>query len=355
MTQKSEANPQIRVRQCTNSDDWDTFVEQNGGSPFTLWKWGDAVESYGHDRWFFAAYDGDEIVGAAPVYHIQSWVFGDKLVSVPFASRGPLVLDDARREATRDRLFDRIRNLADDLEVDFVSLRSRDLGSHEAYKHEHKYVTYEISVAEDVDEVWNRVKGSRRRHVRQARDNGVQMRVGESKRDLRMFFDLYLESMRGHGSPPHSFEFFECLWELFHDDGTMRLYLAEHDGDLVNAGIDFAFGDWVYHWKNVSDYEARDLDGGSLLVWKGLEWAAENGYETYDLGRTREGSGVYMFKKSFGGEKVWIDNYYYYPSGEITPPDPDQEKYERAKQVWRRLPLPVTRAVGPHIRKSISL
>jgi len=63
----------------------------------------------------------------------------------------------------------------------------------------------------------------------------------------------------------------------------------------------------------VSDYEYRDLNGGSLALWKSLQWAANNGYDTYDFGRTREGTGVYMFKKSFGGVKTWYDDYHYFP------------------------------------------
>ncbi|MFC6825102.1 lipid II:glycine glycyltransferase FemX [Halopelagius fulvigenes] len=345
----------ISVELCTDAGAWDAFVERHGGSPFTTWRWGDVVESYGPERYYFVATVGGDIVGAAPLFHVRSRLFRDKLVSVPFASRGSLVVDEAYREAARDRLSELVRTLADVLEVDVASLQSRDLGSVESFEHRQRYVAYEVDVGEGPDAVWDEMSSSRRTHIRQAEDDGVRVRVGEDTADLRTFYRLYLQTMRGHGSPPHPFRFFKRLWDRFHGDGTMRLYIVEHDGTPINSAIDFAFGSWVYHWKEVSDYDYRDLNGGSLLVWKGLEWAAENGYETYDLGRTREGSGVYMFKKSFGGDKVWMDDYHYFPDGEVELPDPDQEKYELAKRVWRQIPIPVTRVIGPPLRRSISL
>lgn len=351
----STEHDRLTVGPCDDPAAWDAFVERNGGSPFTTWRWGEVVESYGPDRHYFAAEKDGDIVGAAPLFRVRSRLFGDEIVSVPYASRGSLVLDDDHRAVARDGLMALVRTLADELDVDVASLQSRDLGDPGSFERARRYVAYEVPVGDGPDAIWEGMKSSRRGKIRRARDEGVNFRVAENKDDLRSFYRLYLETMRGHGSPPHSFRFFERLWDRFHGDGTMRVYLVESDGRPVNGAIDFAFGSWVYHWKDVSDYDYRDLQGGSFIVWKGLEWAAENGYETYDLGRTREGTGVYTFKKSFGGEKVWMDDYHYFPHGEVDLPDPEDEKYERAKEVWRRLPIPVIRLLGPPIRKSISL
>lgn len=347
----------VSVEQCTNPDEWDAFVRRNDGPPFTEWGWGTAIEStYGHDRWYFLARVGDEIVGAAPLIHVGSRLFGDQLVSTAFASRGSLVLGDQYRETAARALLDRTRELADELGVDFVSLRSRDLGEepHAAFDHRNRYVAYEIQLDEGADEVWDGLASSRRTHVRQGREN-VSVTVGDSLADLRTFYRLYLKRMRGHGTPPHPFGFFEEIWDQFYDEGKLRLYLAFADGTPVNATLDLLSKNWIYHWKEVSDYEYRDLDGGSLLVWEGLEWGAENDFERFDLGRTREGTGIYVYKKSFGGEKVWMDDYHYFPNGEDELPDAESNEYERVKRVWRRLPLPVTRLIGPRIRGQISL
>ncbi|WP_276260081.1 GNAT family N-acetyltransferase [Haloglomus litoreum] len=346
----------VTVQRCTDPTGWDAFVRDNDGTPFALWGWGDAVETYPHDRWYLTARAEDDIVGGLPLFHIESRLFGDKLVSLPFTSQGALLASGPHAEAATRALLDRAIDLSDDLGVDFASIRATDLGERERFTHRNRFVTFRVPLDDGPGRVWERVKSSRQRQIQGAReDDALTFEVGTSLSALRDFYDLYLRSMRGHGSPPHTFEFFRVLWDRLHDDGHLRLGLVRHEGDVINGVIDLALGERVIQKGVVTDFARRDLNGGSLIHWKSLEWAAENGYRSYNLGRTREASGVYIFKKSFGGEKVWIDDYHYFPDGETQPPDPEDRPYDLARRAWRRLPIPVTRVVGPKIRRGLSL
>lgn len=346
---------QLIVERCTDAAEWNEFVERNGGSPFTLWGWGEALATYGHDRWYLVARDGGAIVGALPLVHMRSRLFGSKLVSPPFGERGSLVLNGTRAEAATERLLDRTKRLADDLGVDFVSLRGSDVdGDLEGFVTERRFVTFEVPLQEGREQVWDGLKESRQRQVRQAEDASLTYRVGDSLDDLKQYYQLYLRSNRGHGTPPHSFAFYRTLWEHLGPD-HLHLGMIELDGSLINAIIDLSLGSSVHQWGVITDYEYRDLNGGSLALWRSLENACERGADSYEMGRTREGTGVYMFKKSFGGQKVWYDDLHYFPSGEVDLPHPERDDYEPIKRAWRRLPIPVTRVVGPQIRKGISL
>ena len=347
------------VELCTDRDEWNSFVERNDGPPYAHWGWGEAVRSYGHDHWNLVVREQDtgKLVAALPLTHVESRLFGSQLLSPAFAERGSIVpgREEPSTEAVR-LLCEQAKRLADSRDADVVSLRGSTVGTPDDFAVENQYVTFQAAVDREVDAVWADVKDSRQRQIEQAADNGtLQFRVGDSLEDLRAYYRLYLETMRGHGSPPHSFAFFRTLWDHLHPEGALRLGMVTHDGSLINGMIDLTLGTTVYQWGVVSDYDHRELNGGSLLLWKSLEWAAENGYDTYEFGRTREGTGVYMFKKSFGGSKVWYDDHHYFPGEEMTLPDPDEGAYELATDVWQRLPLSVTRIVGPHIRKRIGL
>ncbi|WP_435361556.1 GNAT family N-acetyltransferase [Haloarchaeobius sp. DFWS5] len=336
--------------------EWDSFVERYDGSPFHMWGWGAAVASYGHDRYYLIARRADDPIGVLPLAHMKSRLFGEKLISVPFTSQGSAVVDDAHREAAISSLLIRTVELSEDLGVDFTILRSQALGERQAFRRRKDYVSFDVPLTEGPDSVWGAIRESRRRQIQQAMDDEeVTYEVGDSLADFRDYYDLYVRGMKGHGSPPHSFEFFRILWEQFHDSGYLRLGLVKWNDTVINGVIDFILGSTVIQKGVVSDYEYRDRQGGSLIHWKSLKWAAEDGRESYHLGRTREGSGVYMFKKSFGGTKVWLDDYYYFPNGEVEVPDAEDEKYELPKKVWRKLPLPVLKLIGPPIRKNISL
>lgn len=359
MLQSVDPSGQYLIDTCEDRDEWNTFVERNDGPVYARWGWSEAVGSYGHDQWRIVVRNQDtgDIVAVLPLCHVKSQLFGSQLLSPGFAERGSTVLDkDATSTRARRLLLEQIKQMADSLGVDFVSLRG-DRGSHpDDFVVQNRYVTFQAPVGQGRDAIWSDVKDSRQRQIEQAVDNdSLQVRVGTSLEDLEEYYRLYLETMRGHGSPPHSFEFFRILWERLHDKGDLRLSMVTREGSMINGMIDLSSGSTVYQWGVVSDYDFRDLNGGSLLLWKSLEWAAENGYDTYEFGRTREGSGVYMFKKSFGGSKEWYDDLYYFPGQATEPPDPEDGKYDQVREVWRRLPLSVTRMLGPHIRKRIGI
>lgn len=354
--EQSTTESTVDIERCDSPSEWNQFVTGEDAPVFTRWEWGEVCRGYGHSSVYLGAYDDGRLIGALPLVLMRSRLFGDKLVSMPFAEYGSVVVGTSQDDKEVERkLLDRTTELADEFGVDFVSLRGRPLVNHPAYTQKRRWVTFRIPVGEGEDAVWDALDSSRRGHVRQGRDNDITIRVGDTLDDLRDFYRLYLQTMRGHGSPPHSFRYVKRLWNALADEGHMRLYLAEHDGRPINGIIDFPFGDTVYHWAEVSDYDYRDLDGGSLLLWNAIEWSAAEGYETFDMGRTREGTGVYMYKKSFGGTKTWMDDSHHFPNGEFELPNPDDEGYDAAKKAWRRLPLAVTRIVGPRIRQRISL
>lgn len=354
MTSQSRSKPRFSVEQCRDPGEWDGFVRRHGGSPFALWGWGNAVETYGHDRRYLVARDEDEMVGSLPLFYMQSKLFGSKLVSPPFGERGSLILDDTNAETVTELLLERTKELSQKLAVDFVSLRGGTVPGRNGFERRNRFVTFRVPLSDGRDAIWERMKSSRQRQITQASESDLRHDVGDSIEDLREYYRLYLATMRGHGSPPHSFEFFRTLWDSLSDD-TFRMEMLRKDGSLVNAIVNLSLGSTVYQWGVVNDYDHRDLNGGSLLVWKSLEWALESGYDAYEFGRTREGSGVYTFKKSFGGEKRWYDDLHYFPGESESLPHPEKKRYEPVKRVWSRLPSPVTKFVGPHLRKNISL
>ena len=356
MSNNPNAEPALTVDRCTDSSTWDRFVVRSDGPPFALSGWGDACETYGHDCLYLTVCDSDRIVAVLALTHLESYLFGSKLVSPAFGEYGSVLKTEATTEASIQALLRRATSLADKLSVDFVSLRGHEIDADMSLSKQSRFVTFQVVLDRDVDAIWDDIKESRQRQIRQARDDdSLDYIQGDSVGDLEAYYQLHLATMRGHGTPPHSFEFFRTLWDQFSNDERFHLGLVLKDEQPINGIINFTQGSTAHQWGVVSDYEYRDLNGGSLALWKSLQWAANNGYDTYDFGRTREGTGVYMFKKSFGGVKTWYDDYHYFPDGDGTLPHPEDDKYDHLKRVWQRLPISVTRAIGPQIRKKVSL
>jgi hypothetical protein len=90
-----------------------------------------------------------------------------------------------------------------------------------------------------------------------------------------------------------------------------------------------------------------------LMYWHLLERAMERGQSSFDFGRSSPDSNTYRFKKQWGAEPVPANWQYYVRQGSMNDMRPDNPRYARFIRVWQRLPLAVTRRLGPWIVRGI--
>ena len=73
----------------------------------------------------------------------------------------------------------------------------------------------------------------------------------------------------------------------------------------------------------------------------------------FDFGRSSADSGTYRFKKQWGAQPqptVWQ---YHVRRGDIQAVRPDSPRYRRRIEVWQKLPVWLTRLIGPSIVRGI--
>jgi CelD/BcsL family acetyltransferase involved in cellulose biosynthesis len=88
-----------------------------------------------------------------------------------------------------------------------------------------------------------------------------------------------------------------------------------------------------------------------LLYWRTIEAACADGFARFEFGRSTRDSGTWRFKKQWGAEEEPLF-WYRIPIGahraESSGAGVSSDVLVR---MWQRLPLAITRQVGPHIRK----
>src|SRR3569623_1202542 len=86
----------------------------------------------------------------------------------------------------------------------------------------------------------------------------------------------------------------------------------------------------------------------------GKRGAAERGVRVFDYGRSKRDTGSYSFKKNWGFEAEPLHYEYVLVQADGIPDvNPLNPKYQRFINIWKRLPLGVTRLIGPHIVKQL--
>lgn len=303
---------------------------------------------------------GDQLVGGLPLMRTRGLVTGVRMRSLPVVPpAGPLAPDDAGRRL----LLEAACEAADRAGAKIWTLHSRGAG-HEALapalRPKPKHPTWVLDLPEDVDEMrrgWKKTSNNLWRNIRKADRAGVTVREARSEDDLRTFYALYLRVMRRRCVLPRPFRQLQEDRRLLGPDGHFRLFLAEHEGDVVAGGLYHRLGHTVDLLYNGSDDARLDVRPNHALYWHVIEWAASEGCSELDFGHARVDSSLARFKAQWSAREVPEYRYDYVPGAATeAAPEPAESPGGRAlegrggsgpmERVWPHLPLPATRAAA---------
>jgi FemAB-related protein (PEP-CTERM system-associated) len=180
---------------------------------------------------------------------------------------------------------------------------------------------------------------------------GIQRELrAEFDHGIDRFYAIYSESVRNLGTPVFSRRYLSLLTQAFAEQ--CEVLTVTHAGQAVAGVLSFYFRDEVLPYYGGSTGAARSLAANDFMYWQVMERARERGVRTFDFGRSKVGSGSYDFKTHWGFEPEPLHYEYYLVSARELPNlSPTNSRYARMINVWRRLPLPVTRLIGPSIAR----
>jgi FemAB-related protein (PEP-CTERM system-associated) len=216
---------------------------------------------------------------------------------------------------------------------------------------DHK-VNLTLPLPAHADRLWKQLDGGVRNQVRKAERSGLSVEWGGGEK-LDAFYGVFASRMRELGSPVHGRGFFNAVLEAFGD--RARLAVVQKGATPVGGLIALAFKDVLtVPWAScLSEY--RSLCPNMLLYWEAIRSGCAQGFRRFDFGRSTRGSGTYRFKCQWGAEEEALF-WYTIPTRDARVHDNRGAGRSAAflSESWRRLPLGVTRHLGPHIRKYLT-
>ncbi|HEX3126066.1 MAG TPA: FemAB family XrtA/PEP-CTERM system-associated protein [Thermoanaerobaculia bacterium] len=328
---------------------WDRYVRQTPGSTFFHqlgWRW--LVERvFGHQAHYLLARRGERIAGVLPMFELKSRLFGHSLVSIPFAIGGGIVADD---EDAAQLLLDAARRLAEDRGVDYLELRSEHPVSDDLLTKD-LYVTFRADLSEGEEALLKRMDRKRRQMMTYVSKAGFEHRVAGIE-ELPLFYDLFCQSMRHHGTPVYPRLFLHEILDRHPAD--TNLFFVYHEGRPVAGVLNLMWHDVIMPFYAGADRDHRPRGVDDYLYLSILRWGRDHGFRTFDFGRSKRGTGAYAFKARWGMEEVPLAYQYHLVKAKKLPNvSPANPKYQALIKVWQRLPLPITRLVGPRIIRRI--
>lgn len=329
--------------------EWDAFVAASvEGTNYHRYGWRRVIEeSFGHRAHYLTARNrAGEIRGVLPLVHMKSLLFGNFLVSLPFVNYGGLLCAD---EAAATPLLEGSRQLLGQVGAQHAELRH--LRSREGLSGKRHKVTMLLSLQKSEKAQWDVLDPKVRNQVRKAEKSGLTARAGHLEL-LDGFYDVFCRNMRDLGTPVYSKTFFRAVLTTFPE--STRIISILLDGEVIASAILTWYRDTLeVPWaSSVRDYRA--LCPNNLLYWEAIKYAIERGAAIFDFGRSTPGEGTFHFKKHWGAEPQQLYwDYLLRQGGTIPELSPSNPKYRLAISVWQRLPVGITKLIGPPLVRNI--
>ncbi len=351
---KAESKPKaIRVRtyRKTDAPAWDAFVQGATTGTFChLAGWGQVIErTWHHAPHHLIAENAGLITGVLPLFHVKSRVFGSMLISTPNGVYGGVAANDPE---ARQALLDEAKTLAANLQVDFLELRDAFETEQVNDSHLHRkdlYYAFEHSITTDEDALMKSFPRDVRTMIRKGGKNDLTAQRGREEL-LDEFYEVYATSVHNLGTPVFPKRLFAEFLREFpaHSD-----ILLIRQGNKVAGGVlSFYFRDTVMPYYGGAYVEFYRAGINNFMYWELMRSAATRGFTRFDFGRSKIGTGAYEFKRGWGMQMNALPYQFYLVRAKEMPNlNPTNPKFELMINVWKRLPLGVTKMLGPRIVK----
>jgi FemAB-related protein (PEP-CTERM system-associated) len=308
-------------------------------------EWFSVIQSaYGHDPLYLSGVDEIGRRAVLPAFLVRRPLAGTVVTSMPFLDSGGACGDARLASALVDRLIAESGRLG----ADAVDIRSAQRLTIDVEPLEHK-VNMILPLPERPDQLWPALSSTVRNQIRKAERSGLAV-VNAGRAALPEFYSIFVTRMRELGSPVHGLNLFDAVFDAFGSRAQLMLVRKGETpvGGLIALSVNSTvFVPWASCLK-----EHFALCPNMLLYWETIRSACAAGFRRFDFGRSTRDCGTYKFKRQWGATEQPLF-WYTVPVGHrrtrALPVSANSAGL--LGEVWQRLPLALTRQVGPHLRK----
>lgn len=341
-------NERISISQLTEEKTaWNQYVESSpAASLYHRAEWKSLIEKvFGHECYFFHASSNEKIVGVLPLVRLNSKLFGDFMVSMPYFNSGGAI---ANSLSVEKKLMSAANDFAKSIGTSHIEYRDdikRDLPART------EKVNMILSLTDSETELWDSFPSKLRSQIKRAQRENTQVKIG-GKECLNDFYAVFAQNMRDLGTPVYSKSFFKNILLTFPENSAIVVIY------LNNKPVAAAFllgqkGMLEIPWASTLK-SVNHLSINMLLYWVVLKFAITKKYHYFDFGRSSKDAGTYRFKQQWGAQPKQL-YWHYWLSDNIEMPqlNPNNPKFNLAIRIWKKIPVFITKLIGPFIVKNL--
>ena len=171
---------------------------------------------------------------------------------------------------------------------------------------------FRLDIQPAPEELLANMHSKTRYNIRLADRKGVTVRTAGDKNDLKIFYDILVDTAERDDFLIRDYTYFEAMWTQLVQTGLAEIFIAEtEETGPISATLGLIHGRKFWYLYGASSNDHRNLMPNYLIQWYMINWARERGCTLYDfrgvsgdMDETNPLYGLYRFKKGFAGELI---------------------------------------------------
>jgi lipid II:glycine glycyltransferase (peptidoglycan interpeptide bridge formation enzyme) len=350
------------IRENKSEDEWEKYIQKQNEKNFqSSQKFKKVIQETYKNSYplYLESYEKERIKAIFPFIIVKSKIFKTRAISLPFIEETGIMGEYTSQDIKE------IIKICKEKKVDKIEIRTNKF--HPQYEHQEKEFLkagliknknkYEmIAKLTNAEDMWKRFHKHTRNDIRKAEKNNVVVKPIEDTKEINEFYKLYFQNMKHFGTPQHSKLFFTNIYKYMNDNILgLNCYV---DNKLIGSIIVFYEGKKAYVAFNVSKESHRHLRPNDILYWNAIKKLINKKIQYLNIGEvniesknTRE-KGLYKFKSKWLGE-VYPKVYFTYPGEKNV--EEKKGKLKKLRKIWRKIPTPIIRIIGPKICSQLGM
>lgn len=339
------------VAETVSEEQWNAYVASHPeATHYHQHNWLNIIQNnFPQQHWYVGVLDASGAIrGVLSLVYMNSPVTGSYLLSMPWLIYGGCLASNY---------------CASELLADYTKQKMLELGcSHAELRQIHTRPDWQlmpgkVSMVMRLPttnvELNNGFGASLRSQIKGATAHGPAIDFGGGEL-VDDFYTVFCEKMRDLGTPVYGKPFFSDV--LSHFDDSTTCVVVRLNGRPVAAAILMKFRNTIeVPWAAArKKYNPQGVN--MFMYHQILEYSVTHGFEFFDFGRSSVDTGTYQFKKQWGAKPYEL-GWHRYPHTISDENDLQNKelslKFRLAIAVWKRLPVWLTRIIGPPVSRHL--
>jgi len=294
---------------------WSDLVNRLSGSVFHSPDWIRVLaDTYGwNPSALVVINDSGEPIAGIPFCHVSD-VLGDRVVALPFSDYcDPLATDKTTWRLLSNRL------IRQGCRINLRCLRNALPLEDKRFFTVSRAKWHALDLRPNIESLWRRIDDSAQRAIRKSQREGIRVRVAQSEKELRTFFEMHFKVRKyKYGLFAQPYTFFQNIWRHFVEKGQGFLLLAVKEDKILAGDFFLEWNGTLYYKFNASFAENLLFRPNDLLIWEAIQCGKSRGFASLDFGLSDwDQEGLVRYKRKFGVEEGTISFLRHEPEGAV--------------------------------------